>query len=145
MEISPQIGGILSITVGCGVLAFFAWTLFRRNAIRSWSVTEGKVLESTVLESQNDFEPYVRYSYVVEGRNYTSEKFSPVTYTYDVPKYAEKVIEPFTFGKIIKVYYDPAMPADSVIYIRSQIGIDILYVIISLTFIVVGAASATGR
>lgn len=139
MEISDQIWGIVSLLVGGAVFAFFAWTLFRRKAIRSWSVTEGRVLESRVDESQSDYEPYVRYSYVVAGRTYTSEKFSAVTYIYDARRQVERLIEPFALGKVITVYYGPARPSESVIYVRNPIGIDILFVIISLVFIVIGA------
>jgi Protein of unknown function (DUF3592) len=143
-----QIFGFISIAVGIGIAAYFVWAMKRQLATGKWIAASGKVLESRILDHGSSLEPYVKYSYVVRGQTYISERMAPNNYVYDQPasmSSINRMIAPYAVGKTIKVYFDPNNPQDAVLKKRDSIFGDIILVVVSLIFIFVGLGLVTGK
>ncbi|MGB7208141.1 MAG: DUF3592 domain-containing protein [Pyrinomonadaceae bacterium] len=136
-----QIFGYISIAVGICVGIYFAWTLKRQLATRKWIVVSGKVLESRILDHGSSLEPYVKYSYIVRSANYISDNITPNKYVFEQPaseSSLNRMIAPYPVGKTIKVYFDPQDPQNAVLKKNDSILGNIVFVVVSLIFIVVG-------
>ena len=138
MIFNDQTAGIICLSVGGAIGAFFIWTIFRRSSINKWSVTYGTVLDSRLNQTADSFEPYVKYSYEVGGKNYTNDRFYAVNYLSEDEKYSEKLIAPYSAGKSVPVYFNPQNPSDAVLEKRSTLFIDILWMVVTMCFIFVG-------
>ncbi len=121
MQMSNQIAGILCLLAGLVSGGFLIWSLIRQNAIRKWPVVEGKIIDSRVnVLSGDSFEPYVRYSYVVNGQSYTGDKLAPVDYITEDERSANKRIEPYMVGNSVTIFYHPEKMSQSVIEPRNS-------------------------
>jgi hypothetical protein len=136
-----QIFGFISIAVGICVGIYFLWTLKRQLATGKWIAVSGKVLESRILDHGSSLEPYVKFNYVVRGATYIADKFSPNPHVYSQPaseSSLNRMIAPYPVGKTIKVYFDPQNPQNAVLRKNDSILGNIILVVVSLIFIVVG-------
>jgi hypothetical protein len=136
-----QIFGFISIAVGIGVAAYFVWAMKRQLATGKWIAASGKVLESRILDHGSSLEPYVKYSYVVRGQTYISERMAPNAYVYDQSasmSSVNRMIAPYAVGKTIKVYFDPNNPQDAVLKKSDSILTNVILVVVSGIFIFVG-------
>jgi hypothetical protein len=58
----------------------------------------------------------VRYGYVVDGREWTSDRISAGNFTIgDGRKQAERTLREFPMGKEVTVFYDPAAPGEALL------------------------------
>jgi Protein of unknown function (DUF3592) len=143
-----QTFGLISIAVGICIGVYFAWTLKRQLATSKWFAASGKVLESRILDHGSSLEPYVKYSYVVRGQTYISERMAPNAYVYDQPasmSSINRMIAPYAVGKTIKVYFDPNNPQDAVLKKSDSILTNIILVVVSGIFIFVGIGLVIGK
>jgi hypothetical protein len=143
-----QIFGFISIAVGVGLALYFVWAMKRQLATVKWFAASGKVLESKILDHGSSLEPYVKYSYVVRGQTYISERMAPNAYVYDQPaskSSLNRMIAPYTVGKTIKVYFDPTNPQDAVLKKSDPILTNVILVIVSGIFIFVGLGLVVGK
>jgi Protein of unknown function (DUF3592) len=137
-----QVTSLICFAVGGVSAAFFFWSLLRQNAIRRWSFTQGKVLESRLnITSGDSFEPYVRYSYAVQGKSFTNDKISPVNYLTEDENAAKKAIAPYWIGSAVNVYYDPNDPSRSVLEPRNSFWIHLFWAGFAAFFIAMGFVS----
>jgi Protein of unknown function (DUF3592) len=143
-----QTFGLISIAVGICVGIYFAWAMKRQLATGKWIAASGKVLESKILDHGSSLEPYVKYSYVVRGQTYISERMAPNKYVYDQPasmSSINRMIAPYAVGKTIKVYFDPNSPQDAVLKKSDSILTHIVLVVVSGIFIFVGLGLVVGK
>ena len=130
---------IICFLIGTTSGTFFIWSLIKQNAIRKWASAHGKVLESRLnIVSGDSFEPYVKYSYTADGKNYTNDKISPVNYLTEEENAAKKVISPYWVDATVNVFYDPNDPSRSVLELKNSLGIHIFWAVFTAFFIVAG-------
>jgi Protein of unknown function (DUF3592) len=136
-----QTFGFIAIAVGIGVGIYFVRALKRQFATGKWIAASGEVLESKVLDHGSSLEPYVKYSYVVRGQTYISDRMAPNQYVFSQPasiSSVEKMIAPYRAGKPIKIYFNPQNPQDAVIKKSDSMFGNIIILAVSLIFIIAG-------
>lgn len=106
---------VLSLVLGLLLIIVGAAELFGTIEARSWPITEGVVLSSTVAGSKA-FHPEVTYIYSVNGKSHLATSYL------GMPGFggkrnrldaAEKIIAQYPPGTAVTVHYDPDNPARS--------------------------------
>jgi hypothetical protein len=84
-------------------------TGYQQYRSQHWPHTPGKVTESGVNFNslRKTYSLAVRYTYVVEGRRYVSDRFDFYNHSYTSSRAARAKLSPYTVGSTILVYYDP--------------------------------------
>lgn len=112
------------LLIGATAIAWGLRYLGRARAARSWSLTDGRIMqsrvESYVDQSDSDstlmYQAVVEYRYTVSGSNYEGNR---VRFggggASSVEESAAKVVREFHRGLTVPVYYDPQNPAKSVL------------------------------
>ncbi len=118
--------GYQLLTCSCLLMALWfghrLWMALRSN---SWRPVDGHVGKAEIQEtsdyvSDDDgdntfYSAHVRYTYWVNGRNYTSTRLSYQPTFGLAQSGAIKLLAGITRGKTVTVYYDPDHPARSVL------------------------------
>lgn len=91
------------------------WGIVRSAPTKSWPSTEGAIDESRVeaVGRAGPDEVYLRYSYSVEGQAFTGKRISYMLLISDA--HAHRLVSEYSSGMRVRVYYDPAHPARSVL------------------------------
>ncbi len=81
----------------------------------TWQISRGKMLISEVeeyLDSEGGrmYRPYVRYSYDVNGRKYTSDNAYRIAYGTASRREITRFVKDHRAGSVVKVYYDVRNP-----------------------------------
>ena len=113
--------GLALLLLAAG-LAAWAW-LGQRRAMRShlWPFTEGRVdscgIERVVGGNEGDeFLLHVRYAYRAAGQDHTGTRHSWAGNPRSTRRAeVEAIADRLAPGSLVRVYYDPARPADSVL------------------------------
>jgi hypothetical protein len=126
--------GILSVPI-----CFYSWALLiysptitrKIQEIKGWSCVEGIIVEiklkgvyRLVTGASFDYSCHLTFSYSVDGKTYTSKTSTPNELIYwtsgptefDATK-KEIVLNKYSPGKPINVYYNPKNPQESVLFI----------------------------
>ncbi len=143
-----QIFGFIAIGVGIGIGIYFVRALKRQFATQKWIAARGQVLESRIKDNVSSLELYVKYTYVVRGQTYISDRISPSKYVYDKPASEwslKRMIAPYQVGKPTKVYFNPENPQESVLKKNDSILANIIILAVSLIFIFVGFGLMTQK
>lgn len=103
---------------------------------KNWPTAEGYIIDSKVSQELHGskgykYKPEVFYSYVVEGKNYSSNSITVEQVLYNTPQKPTKVINTYPSSIKVVVYYSPEDPAFAVLnpgiksggYIITGIGI----------------------
>lgn len=106
-----------ALFLGFGALAL--WGAFRVSSDirrgRSWPTTPGKILERRVGEpmgtKNRSFLPYVKYTYVVDGKSYTNDQVYLIRRSGGMASSMQKLVD--SFPDPVPVHYDPKDPASS--------------------------------
>lgn len=152
-NLALQIGGL--ICMGIFILVFLGgggYMIYRSvqdrkkaRASLTWPSTQGRVIESRVVESHSsdsdgdtttNYRPYIKYEYEVVGSTFTSDKLAigPAVSTSNYRKSEEKV-KRMPVGAAVTVFYNPDDPTDAVLEQRSNAG---LLLTLGIIFAVVG-------
>lgn len=119
---SNSLVGLIIVTLVCaGVGSFFTFYLglpmYRRAlASTSWPTTDGRIQTSRVETSRDNkgktrYTSAVQFAYEVQGQNYESAYVWPSGgYSSSSESEHRKVVERYTPGKQVKVFYDPQKP-----------------------------------
>lgn len=113
------------------------------SALR-WNKVKANVLQSRVIKKkcigtrQNDiYTPYIKYSFVFEGKKYISDRFNLIDCRMFYNKQAaQKILNALSKQKEIYVYFDPENPSDSVAYLRDYKHLKESYPLILLLVLV---------
>lgn len=108
---------IAALFLGFAVLAF--WFAFRVSddirRKRPWPTTPGKILERRVGEPMGtrsrSFLPYVKYTYVVEGKTYTNDQVYMIRRSGGMHDSMQKLVD--GLPDPVPVHYDPKDPAST--------------------------------
>jgi hypothetical protein len=114
---------IIAFVLVFGALAWRAWQV--KQASPAWPSVEGEILGSRVYARNetgdqsgtptHDWLTEVRYSYTVNGKDYTGNRLRAFGLNHFDKDQAMKEILPFQAGTHVKVYYDPEKPSNSVL------------------------------
>ena len=96
--------------------------------IKEFETTQGKIIQSEVIkEFQNraaylgrdDFKAVIKYSFNLEGIEYTSDSISPKFINrFNSKKKAEKIVQRYRVGELVKVFYRKSNPNSSFLEIE---------------------------
>jgi hypothetical protein len=89
----------------------------------------GKILESrvekkhkfrSVYKGHNDFYPYVKYEYEVDGVQFISERIGYWNNYYNSQTKAEVALAPYPLGKDVTVFYKKENPKESYLEVEDD-------------------------
>ena len=113
--------GITGVFVG-----FVAHTLYKSyDARKRFVSTEGEVLASKVKTVPGDsdsgptYKPLIKYSYVVNGHELTSVRYTYGSFSSSNHSYASGIVKNHPPGRKITVWYDPRKPSEAAISIET--------------------------
>lgn len=114
---------IIAFIAGFGFLAWRAWQI--KQASPDWPSVEGEMLEARARArnetgdqrgvQKHEWFTEVRYRYSVNGTSYTGDRLRAFGLNHFDEQQALQELAPFPIGQKVKVYYDPAKPASSVL------------------------------
>jgi len=113
----------------CGITSVFvvlvAHAIYKSyDARKRFVSTEGKVIASklkTNSDSDGDdtYEPLIKYSYVVNGRELTSMRYAFGSFSSSSHSYASDIVKAHPPGRKITIWYDPRKPTEAAISIET--------------------------
>jgi len=113
------------------------------HAKRTYTVTNGTVLSSSVKSGATGdggscgFAPAIEYSYTVRGKEYTSDQFGYSKLSRNKLAEVEAIVDQYSVGSEVPVYFSPDDPQKSVLSIQRPYGV-IFLACFQLPFILVG-------
>lgn len=111
------------------VLIFFTVCISFTPKKSEMQSVPGKILESrvekkhkfrSVYKGHNDFYPYVKYEYEVDGVKFYSERISYWNNYYNSQTKAESALSPYPSGKIVTVFYKKGYPKESYLEVEDD-------------------------
>jgi len=82
----------------------------------------GSVVEEGVAPSPDPkipdtttYSPHITYEYDIDGNAMTADRYSYINWSQDNPDYAQSIVDQYSPGQQITVFYDPSDPAEVVI------------------------------
>ncbi|MCP4379355.1 MAG: DUF3592 domain-containing protein [bacterium] len=109
----------------CGLtgvfVAFVAHAIYQSHDARKRFVsTNGEVIASKVKAGgDNTYEPIIKYSYIVNGKKYTSQRYTFGSSSSSDRSLASDIVKNHPPGKKITVWYDPGKPTEATISIET--------------------------
>jgi len=113
------LAGLIFFVVGA-IILFFGYSWYKKaKDTESWPETEGIVLYSEVNSHVSDgstmYKPIVKYTYSVNGKEFTSSKYSYGEYSSSDSDFAYEIVDLYPKGKKVSVYYNPSKPYKAVL------------------------------
>lgn len=93
-----------------------------------WPATNGVIIESGVYERKDEdnstwyYSPYIKYSYIVNGKTYINDRKSYQSEEDGNRKVIENQLTDFKKGNSVKVFYKPDKPEFSVLERREPLS-----------------------
>ena len=141
--------GIIFTLVGALIFYFWGWPPLKYGwESKSWPKTSGTIANSEVnswtKDGRSQYDALINYSYQVDGKKFNSTKINTSgSYSGGNITKAKKLVDEFSAGKTVDVYYDPEIP-DSAALKPGVSGNDILMAAFPLLFLIIGLAVLTG-
>lgn len=135
------------ILVGVGLLLLvIGWFQGRdARAAKSWSQTQGEVMEATVETYQyhsteggtsTGYRPRIIYGYRVNGRDYVGDRFNFGSKVHsNIRSFAENTVKKIPTGTTVTVYYDPQNPSEAALELSAPAG-KLLYIIAGVMLVI---------
>lgn len=132
--------------IGIALIIFGLHRVYRGAETEEWEETMGEITRSameddTVLEIEARYSAIIRYSYIVNGREYSSSQIAyGLTKKEGSRSQAKKIIRKYPFGKKVKVYYNREEPSKAVLEVGSSstdwliVGFGVLWLLQLLMF-----------
>lgn len=157
----PTESQMLQVMAGFAVLAglLFAgsgsWLMYtsvkkyRTSARRdAFEPVEAQVLGSELRVNSGEstsYIPEIEYEFTVAGETYTSDSVYPGTdFNIKNRDFAESLVDRYSEGEVVEAYYDPEDPTDAFLENESVATRSIVFAIISVPFVLVGAGLVVG-
>ncbi len=115
-----RIVGLFFILIGIPIVYITYGMIFGPSIAANWTVLKGTILSANVstvstyhtastYPNNYMYIPNVVYSYVINGTRYTSSNIYPSNnnFGYSTGQQAEAVIQNYTVGESVNVYYNP--------------------------------------
>ncbi len=99
------------LAAGAG-LSYWGWTILQdARASANWPSVQGQITQSVIEESRDEdgtsYGAEIRYEYVVNDQQYTGDVVNFGEYSGNY-SHAEEIVNRYTVGQSVPVYYDPA-------------------------------------
>ena len=136
---NDTLGKLSDIPIYCFLLIFMAFGLYmfgrsageviRARASLSWETVEGTVTQSEVKSksggrgSGRTYMQSIHYDYTVDGKQYTGDRYCFVPFYSSDSSRARKIVAEYPVGSVVKVYYSPDVPEDSVLIPGPHAGV----------------------
>jgi len=137
--VNLDIGILLPFTLLALAITIWGWTLVARKRKRlRWPTVEGVIEKFDTGEAEGEMFPIITFGYTVAGREYHNH----LSHTGGTPppEYAIIYTRKYPQGTKVKVYYNPADPADSTIEPGVMPGHWIIFIVgLSITLVGIGA------
>lgn len=140
---NPVMLGIVFTLAGALILYFFGWPQFKyAYDSKNWPTTTGTITESKVESWMKDgssvYDARITFTYMVEGKKYSSSKTNTSgSYTGGNITRAKEIVAEYPMGKTVDVYYDPEVPGSGSLK-PGLSGKDIAITAIPLLFFILG-------
>ena len=100
--------------LGWAVLLFGAWQIYRGIASTSWPAADGRVVYSHA-RTGSAYETMLWYEYFLDGRRYLASNYRNGGNASPLRSVAESAAKRYPEGRAVKVYYNPANPAEALL------------------------------
>ncbi len=139
---------LIFVAVGFGVFWKGSSDMEMAKKSESWPAAEGKILSSEIERrtssssnggSSTTYHAEVEYEYTVDGKKYYGDRVSFGQYGSSDRGHASGIVNIFTAGKEVPVYYDPENPGTAVLDTNTGFGSWIMLIVGSV-FAVIGVA-----
>jgi hypothetical protein len=131
MSLLPIVIGAVFCVIGAG-LGLGGFSAVRKARKRAaWPTVAGSILSTDVVEHRRSvsgkhgsrksvsYEPIIKYSYSVDGKNYSGKRIAAASENMISKRAAEKRIGKFSSGTEILIHYDPKDPKQAVLDTRA--------------------------
>jgi hypothetical protein len=125
---------VVFIAIGVGLLYYVRSVSAKAQRSLSWPSTEGVIAHSAVLMQTSNantaatYKADVAYRYKVAGRDYSSDRLTLADFASTGGR-AQGIVDRYTDGAPVTVYYNPVDPSDALIERDAASGIGVLYLI----------------
>ncbi|MCU4155602.1 DUF3592 domain-containing protein [Carboxylicivirga sp. A043] len=120
-----------------GVAGWFAYQHVTKpivedaEASEQWPVVSGEITYANIKTSRSSegntmYSPDIRYTYTVSGKDYTGKQISLMDGSTSVQSSVKKKVKAYPVGASVEVYYDPELPASSVLQPGKSFWINLL-------------------
>lgn len=92
-------------------------------ASKNWPIAMGKIICSGVLRNRGVYRLDLEYKYTVNGNKYLSNKVSFGHWDSSSQRKTQKIVNRYTTGKCVTVYYDPHNPKNAVLEPGANLGV----------------------
>jgi len=140
---NPITLGTIFALVGAAIFFFFALPpLQYSNSSKSWPIVQGIVTRSEIdvwsSNGRTHYEPKIAYTYIVDGKKYTSSQIEAGDPAPDNNvTHAKRLQAEYPVDSEVTVYYDPELPESAALQPGSN-GIDYLPAAMCGIFFLVG-------
>lgn len=112
--------GLICLSIGVVIFGLGTKLYKKAKASETWPTVVGEVFSSDVSsytdsKKKTMYRANINYSFVVNGKEYTSDDISMSESSSSNPGYAKKVCYQYPVGKKVKVFYDPKTPSSSLL------------------------------
>ena len=110
----------------CLLLFLLALSSYSQSvSAKNWSSASGKILESYIKEKVKEdrikYKPRVRYEFSYLGKVYQGRSLtSGARYGTRDKAHAEQLLEPYSVGAEVQVYFNPKKPSRNALAVNSQ-------------------------
>lgn len=140
-----KVFGVIAVFFGLLSIGYSVYSFLRAARSRSWPRAEGTVTQVSVKHAEttkNDgagwqewYQPDVQYTYTVRGRLYTGNRIRIGEITSMSHEAVLQFVLPYRDGMKVRVYYDPSIPAFSVLETRTDNMTTFLYAAIGIALL----------
>ena len=112
---------IVLIILGIGFTVWGYGVMNNARASLKWPITRGTVITSEVKTTSDSgksgyqHSANIRYTYRVDGKDYTSGKIVVGDYSSNSSRRARKLTSRYRKGSQVKIYYNPVKPGEAVL------------------------------
>jgi len=135
--------GSAFMIAGLGTAYFGAIKYYEAMASLSWQTCEGTITHSevesrTVRKGRRTHRESIRYDYTVGGEKYTGDRYCLWTFWRSDSRRASEIVDAHPVGAVVKVYYSPNSPAESMLMPGAHFDVYLLFGF-GVVFFMVGA------
>jgi hypothetical protein len=133
----PSLFSLVFICIGGAIISYAIKMTAKARESLSWPSTDGEIAHSAVLYQTDTtattngtatYKADISYRYKVNGANYSSSRISLADFA-STPGRAQSIVARYPDKSTVRVYYNPANRAESVLEPGNAGGINLLYFI----------------
>jgi len=119
---------------------------YRSRTVKTWPSVPGAVIESEIeTDADRNKYPVVHYRYTVQGREFINDGILPHGRFASTGSYAARVVSKYRVGRSVRVYVNPANPADSTLERTQPVFVYLMLLLATGAFWVMGGLFGSGE